>query len=186
MLEIGAKIRQFRKQRRMTLDDLSKKSGVALATLSRIETGRMTGTLQSHIRICQTLGINLPQLYSNINVASPASPVEIKSTKRHSDVFVHNKLSSYEILTSGVLSKRMMPTMVKIDRGGSTHKEQAPQGVEKFIYILEGTAEALIADKKYILKRGDTLYFDASVAHIFKNAGAREVKYLCISSPSAL
>ena len=42
---IGEIIHRLRKEKKMTLVELAEKSGVALATLSRIENGRMTGTL---------------------------------------------------------------------------------------------------------------------------------------------
>ena len=43
---IGKIIHKLRKDRKMTLVELAQKSGVALATLSRMENGRMTGTLE--------------------------------------------------------------------------------------------------------------------------------------------
>lgn len=49
-MHIGRIIRRLRKERKITLLELSQKSGVAIATLSRIETGKMTGRLKSHLR----------------------------------------------------------------------------------------------------------------------------------------
>ena len=53
---IGQRIKQLREAQKMTLTELSEKSGVQLATLSRMENMKMTGTLESHIAIAQTLG----------------------------------------------------------------------------------------------------------------------------------
>ena len=61
-MKIGKRIRQLRKERNMTLEDLSKKCGVALATLSRMENDKMTGTLDSHNRICKALGASITEL----------------------------------------------------------------------------------------------------------------------------
>jgi phosphoribosylamine-glycine ligase len=55
----GEIIHGLRKEKKITLLELSEKSGVALATLSRIENGKMTGTLKSHMNICKTLEIDI-------------------------------------------------------------------------------------------------------------------------------
>ena len=59
-MSIGKTIHALRKENKMTLLELADKSGVALATLSRMENAKMTGTLESHMKICDALGIALP------------------------------------------------------------------------------------------------------------------------------
>ena len=51
MLKIGNKIRELRKKKEITLIEFSKMTGVAQATLSRIETGDMPGTIECHHKI---------------------------------------------------------------------------------------------------------------------------------------
>lgn len=183
-MKIGRIIKKLRKGKKMTLQELSTKSGVALATLSRIENERMTGTIESHLQICKALDITLPELYSEIEESKKV--VDVQPEAERSEVFVHNKKSSSEILTSDVLSKKMMPIMVNIEKGGSTHKEETKGGVEKFIYVLDGKVETLIGKEKYVLGKGDTLYFDASLPHIFKNIGNVEAKIISVISPPVL
>ena len=183
-MKIGNKIRILRKAKKMTLEQLSEKSGVALATLSRIENDKMTGTLESHMNIAKTLGVNLSELLSDIGIEN--KNIDIMSKKNHTDVFVHSDKSSYEILTTKVLSKKMMPILLKIDSGGGTNPEQASSGTEKFIFVLEGSIELNIADKKYTLDCADTTYFDASMSHYYKNTGKNPAKAICIITPPAL
>jgi len=168
----------------MTLLELSNKSGVALATLSRIENGKMTGTLDSHMRICEALEIKLPELYKDL--ALTKKEIEVQTKKNRTDVFVHDRSSTSEMLASKALNKKMMPIMVKINKGGATHKEETRPGVEKFIYVLDGKLDAIIGDQRYNLSKGDTLYFDASLAHQFKNTGAGESRLISVISPPAL
>lgn len=183
-MKIGGKIKELRKAKKMTLQELSEKSGVALATLSRIENGIMTGTIDSHLQICKALDITLPELYSELEESK--RKVETQAASSRTEVFVHSKKSSSETLTSNVLSKKMMPIMIKIDTGGSTHKEETKRGVEKFIYVLTGKIEAIIGKEKHALDKGDTLYFDASLPHVLKNAGDSEARVICVASPPAL
>lgn len=183
-MHVGEVINRFRKEKRMTLLELSKESGVALATLSRIENGRMTGTLDSHMNISTALGLSLPDLYKDL--AYSKKQVEVKSRKAATDVFIHDKNATSEMLISKVINKKMMPLLIKLNKGGSTHKEETKLGVEKFIYILEGRIEASVGEEKYNMAKGDTLYFESSLPHYFKNTGSTETRMICVVSPPNL
>lgn len=183
-MELGSKIRKLRKARKMTLVELSESSGVQLATLSRIENNKMTGTLESHMNIARALGINLAELLTGID--NQESNVDLLSKQEHTDVFVHSDSSSFEMLTTKVLDKKMMPILLKIQPGGSTNPEQASFSTQKFIYVLEGKLEISIADKKYALESGATLYFDASAMHSYKNIGDTLARAICVMTPPAL
>jgi transcriptional regulator with XRE-family HTH domain len=183
-MKIGEKIRTMRKERGLTLLELSEKSGVALATLSRIENDRMTGTLESHMAIGGALGVSLPELYAHLS--SPKSNPEVQTASERTEVFVHDKRSVSEMLASKVLEKKMMPVMIKLERGGRTHLEENKKGVEKFIYVMGGKVEAVVGEKKYSLAKSDTLYFDSSAPHYFTNVGNSEARLICVVSPPVL
>jgi quercetin dioxygenase-like cupin family protein/DNA-binding Xre family transcriptional regulator len=183
-MHIGEIIHNLRKERKMTLAELSSRSKVALATLSRMENGKMTGTLDSHMRLAEALEIALPDLYRELS--PPRKAVEVQTRKARTDVFVHDKRSSSEMLASNVLNKKMMPVLIKVQKGGTSHKEETKPGIEKFIYVLDGKVEAYVGSERYVLSKGDTLYFNSSVQHYFKNLGAGESRLICVACPPAL
>ena len=180
---IGKKMKELRENCKMSLTELSQKSGVQLATLSRIENLKMTGTLDSHLKIAQALKISPPELYSNI-IREDSKP-EVK-TASSNDVFVHSEKSSYEILTNKILSKKMMPILLKIDPKGFTNKEQSEPASEKFIFVLEGKIEIHLDQEVYSLVKNNTLYFNASVEHYFVNKGKTVAKVICVATPVVL
>lgn len=65
MTEIGNKIKELRKQRKLTLDKLAEMTGVAKATLSRIENGVVGGNIETVRKIAESLGVGLEDLYSS-------------------------------------------------------------------------------------------------------------------------
>ena len=182
-MHVGELIRKFRKEKKMTLLELSEKSGVALATLSRMENGKMTGRLESHIKICAALEITLPELYKDLPTSKKI--IELHTKTGNADVFIHNKKSSSEILISSAASKKMTPVMVTISENSSTNNEEAKPGIERFVYVLDGKIEAYIGEEKYNLTKGDTLYFAASIPHHFKNTGGGAAHLITVTSPSA-
>lgn len=181
---IGDKLHEIRKNKKITLTELSDKSGVQLATLSRIENKKMTGTLESHIAIAKALDIEVVELYSA--VIQDDKKIEVSDTKNNSEIFTHNDKSSFEILTKNVLSKKMMPTLLRIEEGGATQAEQNTKNSEKFLFVLEGNIEIVIGKQSFKLEKNNTLYFDASITHKFKNTGKSTAKIICVTTPVAL
>ncbi len=183
-MKIGKSIRRLRKEKNITLEELSSKSGVALATLSRMENDKMTGTLDSHERICKALGASLADLYREVEDESKT--VETVPKHKRTEHFVHANKAVYELLVSKTFGKKIMPLMIKIEPDGHTQKEKNKPGVEKFVYMLKGAIDVHVGDETYTLKQGDSLYFDASLDHFLKNRSKQEAEAICIVSPPAL
>ena len=180
-MNIGKRIRGLRKKKGLSLTEVSKKSNVALATLSRIETGKMTGTLESHMNIAKSFGMTLPEFYSEIDEAAA-----VKKEFDYADHFIHDKKASSIILTKDIFTKRMLPVLIKLEAGGKTHKEQLKKGSEKFIYVLEGKVEIVIGKESHILGKDATLYLDASHLHYIHNIGKVKASCICVVTPVTL
>lgn len=183
-MHVGEIIHRLRKEKKMTLLELSTKTGVALATLSRVENGKMTGTLESHMKICDALEISLPELYRDLALSK--KQIEVKTKKTRAEVSVHNKSATSEVLASKIMNKKMMPILIRINKGSATHKEETKPSVEKFVYVLDGKIEAILGEERYNLTKDDTLYFESSIPHHFRNTGNGEARMLAIISPPIL
>jgi len=184
---VGARLRLLRKRQKVTLVELAKASGVDAATISRIETGKMSGTLESHIRLASALGLKVTDLYAGIEEARARDAVTIQPASRHGDVYVHEPgRSSIAMLTTDILSKKLMPALITIEPGGSTQKEEAKVGTEQFLYVLEGTLEARVGANVHEVKRGASLYLDASIPHSLRNPGHAVAKCLSVITPPVL
>jgi len=184
---IGARLRVLRTSQKVTLVELATSSGVDAATISRIETGKMSGTLESHIRLASALGLKVTELYAGIEEARTKDAVTIQSPSQHGDVYVHQAgKSSTAMLTTDILKKKLMPVLITLEPGGRTHQEEAKVGTEKFLYVLEGTIEATVGEATHTLKRGSSLYLDASIPHSLKNPGRAVAKGLSVVTPPAL
>lgn len=180
-MQIGEKIQQLRKAKKISLTELSEKSGVQMATLSRIENLKMTGTVESHIAIAKVLGISLAELYKGVGVDE--KPVDVQTKKITGEIFLKSAKATYEMLTSKVFEKKMMPVLLRIEPGGISEPEQNPIGSEKFIFCLEGKVEAVINEKTYPVKKHTSLYFEGSLPHYLKNIGKTQAVILSIITP---
>ena len=184
-MELGKKIRLLRKERKMSLDALAGKSGLGKATLSRIENDIHSGTLKTHMKICDALGISLKDLYTEIEEKMDEI-VALNPRTPEADVFTYDEKATSVILTQGVSKKNMLPQLLVIEPGGKTASEENPAGTEKFIFCLEGSVTLAVSDKTYALKKDDALYFKSSFTHHLKNSGKKTAKILSVTSPTAL
>lgn len=181
-MHLGKTIERLRKEKHMTLLELSHKSGVAIATLSRIENGRMIGRVESHIRICEVLGVTLPDLYKDFSKKT----LEVAKDKIGHPVGINDNNFSSELLISNTHNKKIIPLIIRIMKDERTSTDKTNTGIDKFIYMLQGRVEANIGNEKYGLSNNDSIYFDSSVPHYFKNIGTGEARFLCIVCPPIL
>ena len=62
-MDFSEKLKALRQQNKLTLQELAKKSGLGIATLSRLENGSRKGTLRTHQKICDALDIKLVDMF---------------------------------------------------------------------------------------------------------------------------
>jgi transcriptional regulator with XRE-family HTH domain len=62
-MKLGNTVKKLRKERHLTLSDLSKQSGIQMATLSRIENHKANGSVNNYFRIAEALDMKLSELF---------------------------------------------------------------------------------------------------------------------------
>lgn len=184
MQKLGNRIRALRKAKKVTLVELSKNTGIAQATLSRIETGRMTGTVQSHQKIAEVLGLSLAELYAPIDRRYEEVAHSKKEVSRK--VVHQGRGCQMELLTQEVTKKKITPLLMTLSGNSRTTTEHNERGVEKFVWVLDGEVEVTLEKETHPVKAGETLYFDASLPHRFANPKAKTAKAFVAVSPSKI
>ena len=185
-MDIGEKLKKLRKTRDLTLDDISRKSGVGKATLSRIENNITPGTLRTHMKICQALNLNLKDLYEGLDAPQNEITTFSEKTSDEAEVFSYDEKTKSIILTKNAQRNNMLPQLLILESQGKTHLEQNIAGTEKFVFCAEGEVEIDIEGKSYNLKKGTSLYFKSSLPHRFKNIGKKVSRCIVVTSPVAL
>ncbi len=184
MKGLGERIRNLRKSKRLTIVEVAKSTGIDQATLSRIENGKMTGTLDSHRLIAETLGIRLPELYQN--VLEQLNLSKEKKARQKIETFSHSSGVVAELLTTSVLQKKMTPVLLKFKTKAHTETEEYPIGTERFIYVLKGAVELHLNKDTRLLKQYESLYFNGSLPHQLWNKHKGESWVVSVLTPSSL
>ena len=184
-MELGKKLRLLRGN--MTQVELAARSGVDKAIISKIESGKMDGTVESHQRLAEVFGLKLSEFYAFIE-ENKSQPAELRSGDNKTDVY-QNFL---EILTSVPLAKKMLPSFISLQPQEEKFLEETLKNVERFIIVLEGEVTIDVEGVMYPLKKspghekGDSLYSVSPKRHSLKNTGPAISRILCVSCPPVL
>ena len=183
-MNLGTRIRQLRQMKGWSLGDLSKRCGVALSSLSRIETGRMTGTLDSHLEIARALGVRVSELYATLDLAGPAVEVKTAGDLRRGQL--STKGATLTVLTEAALQKKMLPVLVRLPPRKGTSAERGLAGSERFLYVLQGQLQLAAGEEKFRLGPGECAYLQASAPHRLLNVGPGTLLAVSVTCPPLL
>ena len=181
---LGLRIRGLRRQKKITLIELSELTGIAQATLSRIETGLMIGTVKSHQKIAETLGVGLAELYETIDNRHEKTKFQTASEPKK--ILTKTEQMKCELLTQEVSKKKITPLLITLAPQGKSQMERSERGVEKCLFVLEGSVKAMLDREEYLLNSKDTLYFDGSIPHQLINPSHKETKIFCAVSSAKI
>lgn len=180
-MNIGASIKKLRKERRLTLLEIAQKTGIDTATLSRIENGKMIGTVQSHYEIAKVLGVRLSDLYDNALESDSAQP------EAAPELYAYGETTFTELLTPSLGGKKMIPLRMTLKAGAKTFEEKLPVGAERFLYVLRGAVTVHLKGSATPVGEGRSIYFNASQSHYLENPSpTADAGYLIVTAAPAI
>jgi quercetin dioxygenase-like cupin family protein len=179
-IPIGRKLARLRKRRKVSLDELSEKTGLKISHLERIEEGKDFAPVGDILKISRALTINPDELLNLQDEKKPKKkPGEKKEQKRE-------ELYQYTLLTPDAKNKQMRAFRVSIAAKTEHPRVRYQHEGEELIYVLKGEVEVKVGQKLHKLKKDDALLFNSGVKHTLKNPGNKETLLLVtIYSPKA-
>jgi len=164
---IGMKVRNLRKTRGVTLDELAGRTGLTKGYLSKIENAKKVPPIETLSRISAALQAEIAYFFQKEddedNQDSQISIVrahERKPAIRGGASFGY----SYESVAHKLRHKKMEPFVFTFPASVDEETYFSHAG-EEMIFILSGMVEFEIEGECKVLSVGDCLYFDASLKH---------------------
>ena len=174
---LGARVRDLRQERRLTLEALAERSGVSRAMISKIERGEKNPTLVVAARLSEGFGISLSQL---VGMEERREVVVVPKERR---MVMKDPETGFERqLLSPSFGRRGVEFIRNVVPEGSASGEfpAHKKGVQEYIVIERGELRAILGGEEYLLEEGDSIYFEADVGHRFDNAGEGECSYYLV------
>ncbi len=165
--QVGKKMREIRKSRRLSIRALAKLSGLSVNTLSLIENGKTSPSVNTLQQLAQSL--NLPIIAFFEGNLPQTKVVYQKSGERQQIIFSQGHM---EKLNTGMPPTGYEPLITRLEVGANSGEMPVTYPGREFIYCLEGHITYFIENDVYPLAPGDSLIFDAHVPHIWRNTAS--------------
>lgn len=160
----------LRKSNGWTLVEVSRRTGVPVSTLSRIENGHVSPTYDILVRLSRGLEIDMAELLSGHGASSTLQRAQpgrrsINRAGEGEQIDLNNHTLRYQ--STDLLGKLITPIIAdyrarSLDEFGELMRHSG----EEYLYILEGELE--LHTECYapvVLKAGDSIYFDSRMGH---------------------
>ena len=164
-LQIGRVARQLREAQALTLAEAAASADISPAMLSRIETGRVTPSLETLVSLSAALGVRPATLLQDLGEESDGAQhvpsgrgleVVRRGTRRG---------HTYHLLAAQRGPRKAFePFLVTLTDKSEVFPGFEHPGIE-FIYLLDGSLTYRHGEGCYLLKKGDALTFPGDVPH---------------------
>ncbi len=178
---IGHQVREFRRQQNMTVAELAKSAGLSTGMLSKIENGATSPSLTTLQSLSAALQVPVTALFRRFEERREATYVPagqgLKIDRRGTRAGHQYELLGH-IAGKDVASE---PYLITLSEESDVFPLFQHDGIE-FIYLLEGEVRYRHADKTYLLKPGDSLFFDADAPHGPDELITLPIRMVCVIS----
>jgi transcriptional regulator with XRE-family HTH domain len=173
--DVGLRVRELRRQRSLSLRALAEMCNVSPNTVSLIERGQSSPSVDTLQRLAMGLGVPIVAFFetgdsqARLVVTQPAN--RTRSTAPGMTI---------EHLGSGLADYAFASFLITMQPGISTNTTPIEHSGAEWVFCLEGLVVYEVEGREYQLVPGDDLLFDASLPHRWRNPGPGRAQMLLI------
>lgn len=177
-IRVGQRLREIRATRGLSIRALAELSKLNVNTLSMIENGHTSPSVNTLQQLAQSLQVPVTKLFETDH--GDKKLVFQKQDNRARITFEHGGL---EDLAVGMPRFGAEPIIVTLDPNADSGKKPIVHTGREFVYCLQGHIAYTVDNEKYLLATGDSLVFEAYLAHSWKNADPTPSRVLLVLCP---
>jgi transcriptional regulator with XRE-family HTH domain len=164
---VGPRLRALRRERDVTLADLSARTGISVSTLSRLESGARRPTLELLLPLARAHGVTLDELVDAPPTGDPR--ITFRPVTEHG-------------MTRVPLTRRpggIQAYKLIVHPRDEEPEQKTHEGYEWF-YVLDGRLRLRLGEHDLVMRPGEAAEFDTRVPHWFGSADGRAVELLVL------
>jgi transcriptional regulator with XRE-family HTH domain len=164
-VDLGRTARRLREGQNLTLADVARRADISSAMLSRLETGRVSPSLETIVALARALGVTPSALMQRVGADDGGAQLiragEGLETVRSGTRRGH----TYHLLAAQRGPRKIFePFLVTLNDRSEVFPGFQHPGIE-FIHLLAGVLHYRHGRHTYVLRPGDTLTFSGDIAH---------------------
>lgn len=173
---IGKKIKDLRNKNGLTQEELADRTELTKGYISQLERGQVAPSVITLLDLIECLGTTPSEFF--------------KETEKEQVVFseegffekIDDGGNSIQWIVPSAQKNQMEPLLVVLQPHQKLDEDK-PHAGEEFGYVIAGRIRLHLGEKTYIVKTGESFYFQANSLHYIENNTARPAKFIWVSTP---
>jgi len=167
--KIGDRVRNFREIKRLSKEELAKRSGLDVNFIEQVEENTVKPALGTLLKFSRAMGIRMANF---LDASVSMDPVVVRSGDR--DGIQRTELSSesgvpssltFHHLAQGKIDRHMEPFFIEVLPQPPGQVKVSQHEGEEFIAVVSGMIELQYGKDTYKMEPGDSAYYSSDVAH---------------------
>jgi transcriptional regulator with XRE-family HTH domain len=175
---VGMRLRSLRHQQGLSLRALAQLCGLSINAISQIERGENSPTVSSLHRLATALDVPITDFFQEEARQTTVFVKRDRGLRAQSDGVV------MESLGVGLFNQQLEPFRMTIEPEVGDVNDPISHSGEEFVHCLAGEIEYWIGDRVFHLEPGDSLLFDATQYHAYRNQSRAPATILLIFQTS--
>lgn len=181
MNRIGERIKKKRESQKLHLNELAEKVGISSSALSQIEKSKSYPSVITLKSIADKLHTTVGELIGE-NEFLVNNPVVLRNEMKYVD---QNKSGTIiYLLSNHDINKHMDTYLVRFAKASGIESFFSSSQGQIFCHILTGEVRFMIEEKIFLLKQGDSIYFNARTSKDVVNNYDGLSELLWVQSPA--
>jgi transcriptional regulator with XRE-family HTH domain len=180
---LGETIKELRKAKQLTLQNVADMTGLSVAFLSQVENDQANPTLSTLRKLSAALGTSVFALLAHGEGGDGF--VKVDETRRKSFTLPRGD-AVFEQLSVSMPSNRLQVLRCVLEPGNATCDEPMPHGTwngEEWAIVLEGEVIFEVGQEQHRLVAGDCVHFHPVLPHRYQNVGTTRAVVVAVVSP---
>jgi transcriptional regulator with XRE-family HTH domain len=172
---LGARVRELRRDRGMTLKGLGSEAGLSHPFLSQLERGLARPSMTSVERIARALDVPVSTLWT-----SPRQEAAHVLRANEGVVIEHDDAEAPGLIRALIADGTSLRVR-EWSGGARTWPEVGTTTGEVFVYVVRGSLEVEVDGTVHALHEADSLFFDGTVPHRLRRRGGKRTRALYVA-----
>lgn len=169
-LIVAKNIRRLREENKLSMDELSKLSGVSKSMLAQIERGEGNPTITTLWKLSN--GMKVP--FDALTVRPKSSYEIVKNAELEPLLEDNGKIKNYSVFPDDE-NRRFAVYYLELEEGAYLESEPHLKGTTEFITIFSGCMEISAGSQRFTVAGGESIRFKADSVHSYRNTGKEKV-----------
>ena len=173
--ELPERLRRLRDERRISLRELARRSGISVNALSLMERGLSSPSVSTLYRLVEALGVPITAVFGD-----PHRREEMVYRRAAERTRVALPAGVWEGLGGEEFVGRVQPFVLTLQAGGDSGADPMLHTGNEFVLCLQGSLKYEVEGRQFTLDPGDSLLFAARLRHTWRNAGPGSAQALIL------